>query len=135
MQTACSLLSPRLAWAKSPGQIGRYAAVAALTAALSGCGLLYTNIHMARTWRAATPADVKSAPSDKTVTGQACARSVLFLFAWGDAGYAAASRDALKGEPANALLYDVKVDRTGQAYVLGLYAKTCVQLTGRVALQ
>ncbi|MFA6092275.1 MAG: TRL domain-containing protein [Elusimicrobiota bacterium] len=107
--------------------------VAALT--LSGCGLIYTNIHMANSYRSATPSDVKSSGADKTVTGSACVKSTLFLFAWGDAGYAAAVRDALKGEPPNAMLYDVKTDRTGQAYILGLYAKTCIQVTGRVALQ
>ncbi|MBI5243467.1 MAG: hypothetical protein HY922_07230 [Elusimicrobia bacterium] len=105
----------------------------ALAALLSGC--LYTNVHMPRAYRSATPSEVKSAGADKAVSGQACARSVLYLFAWGDAGYAAAAKDALKGEPPNAILYDVKSDRAAQAYLLGIYSRTCTKLTGRAALQ
>ncbi|HAH05508.1 MAG TPA: hypothetical protein DCM05_03125 [Elusimicrobia bacterium] len=104
-------------------------------ALLSGCGMLYTNIHMPRAYRTAAPSEVKSSGSDKTVEGKACARSVLFMVAWGDASYAAAARDALKGEPPNAILYDVKSDMAGKAYLVGLYAQTCTKLTGRVALQ
>lgn len=104
-------------------------------ALLAGCGMLYTNIHMPRVYRTAAPSEVKSSPSDKTVEGKACVRSVLFLVAWGDASYAAAARDALKGEPSNAILYDVKSDLAGKAYLLGLYAQNCTHLTGRVALQ
>jgi hypothetical protein len=108
--------------------------LALLAAALSGCGLAYTDVHMPLAYRAATPAEVKSSPSDKAVSGSACARSILFLAAWGDAGYAAACRDALKDEPPNAMLYDVKSDRSGRSYLLGLYAQVCTRLTGRVAV-
>lgn len=101
---------------------------------LGGCGLLYTDIRVPRAYRSATPADVKASAGDKTVMGESCARSALYLVAWGDAGYAAAARNALKGEPPGTVLYDVQADRTGKAYLLGLYAKMCTRLTGRAAV-
>jgi len=113
----------------------RLAALFAFAALLSGCGLLYTDVRLPRAYRSAAPSEVKSAGSDKAVSGEACARALLFLAAWGDAGYAAAVKDALKAEPPNAILYDVKSDLRGQAYLMGLYARTCTKVTGRVALQ
>ncbi len=112
-----------------------FVALAALLAiasgALSGCGILYTNIRVPRAYRSATPADVKSSPSDPIVSGEACNTSILFLFAWGDAGYAAASGKALKDHP-NAMLYDVKADMKALS-VLGLYTRTCTIVTGKAA--
>lgn len=99
--------------------------------AVSGCGMIYTNVHTPRAYRTAVPSEVKSAAADETVTGTACARSVAFLFAWGDAGYAAAARDALTGRQ-DVVLYDVKTDVRVKSYALGLYAEGCTILTGRV---
>jgi len=118
-----------------PMKTGRLLFLCAPAAFLLGCGLLYTNIRLPRAYRSAAPSEVKSTGSDKAVSGEACARSLLFLFAWGDAGYASAAKDALKTEPPNAILYDVKSDISGQAYLVGLYAKTCTKVSGRVALQ
>ncbi|MBI3298420.1 MAG: hypothetical protein HYZ75_09675 [Elusimicrobia bacterium] len=103
--------------------------VAAL-AAVSLTGCLYTDVRMPRAYRSATPADVKAAPADAAVTGRSCMRSLLFLFAWGDAGYAAAARDALKESP-DAVLYDVKSDVKLNSYLLGLYSQSCTIVTGR----
>jgi len=61
--------------------------------ALCGCGLIYTDVQSPYAYRTATPGDVKSASADEVVSGQACMHSVLFLVAWGDAGYAAATRE------------------------------------------
>jgi len=116
-------------------KIERSVFLCALAALLCGCGLLYTNVRLPRAYRSAAPSEVKSAGADKTVSGESCARALLFLVAWGDAGYAAATKDALKDEPANAILYDVKSDMSGQSYLIGLYAATCTKVTGRVALQ
>ncbi len=98
---------------------------------LSSCGILYTNIKVPRGYRTATPAEVKSAPDDPTVTGQACNRSAVFLFAWGDASYAAAVENALGKR--DGILYDVRADIKVNAYVLGIYTKVCTVLSGKVA--
>lgn len=100
-------------------------------AALSSCGIIYTNIKVPRGYRTATPAEVKSAPDDPTVTGQACNRSAAFLFAWGDGSYAAAVENALGKR--DGILYDVRADIKVNAYVLGLYTKVCTVLSGKVA--
>ena len=99
---------------------------------LGGCGLLYTNIRLPYAYNAATPSDVHADKEDPLVSGRACNQSVLFLVAWGNAGYEAAVRQAL--EPySKATLYDVKTDVKVQTYVLGLYAKTCTIVNGRVS--
>lgn len=103
----------------------------ALAAALSGCGLLYTDVRVPRAWRSATPADVKARPQDEQASGRACNRSLLFLFAWGDGGYAAAARDALRGRQ-DALLYDVQADVQATSVLLGLYTRVCTVVQGRV---
>lgn len=97
----------------------------------SACGLLYTDIKVPRGYRTATPAEVKSSPEDPTVTGKACNRSAVFLFAWGDASYAAAVKNAL-GER-DGIMYDVRADVKVNAYVLGLYTKVCTVISGKVA--
>lgn len=100
-------------------------------ALLSGCGILYTNVRVPRAYRSATPLDVKASPSDPIVSGETCSHSALFLVAWGNAGYAAASEKALKDHP-DAILYDVKADM--RAFnILGLYTRTCTIVTGKVA--
>ena len=98
---------------------------------LCGCGMLYTNIHSARSYRSATPAEVKASPTDETVSGMGCNQSVLYLVAWGDGGYAAAVKNALGGR--DAILYDVKCDIKVNSVLLGLYTKVCTKVTGKVA--
>ena len=104
-------------------------AVPLAAAAVSGC--LYTNVHAPRAWRSATPADVKAEAGDPAVTGKACNRAALWLVAWGDASYRAAVRDALKDRP-DAILYDAKADVEVRSYLLGLYARNCTVVSGRV---
>ena len=101
--------------------------------AVSGCGILYTNVHAPRAYRSATPADVESHPDDPIVSGEACNRSILYLFAWGNGGYSPASREALKGQPPGSVLYDVKSDMSANSYVLGLYTQVCTIVTGKVS--
>ena len=101
------------------------------SASLSSCGLLYTNIKVPRGYRTATPAEVKSSPDDPTVTGTACNRSAIYLFAWGDASYAAAVANALGAR--DGILYDVRADIKVNAYVLGIYTQACTMISGRVA--
>lgn len=100
-------------------------------ATLCSCGLLYTNVKVPRGYRTATPAEVKSAPDDPTVTGKACNRSAIYLFAWGDGSYAAAVKDALGSR--DGIMYDVRADIKVNAYVLGLYTQACTMVSGRVA--
>jgi hypothetical protein len=102
------------------------AAVALLT---SGC--LYTNIHSPHAYRSAAPLDVKTTPADPVATGQACNQSVLWMFAWGHGGYIDAIKDALNEHP-DAILYDVRTDIRIKSYVLGLYAKGCTVVSGKV---
>ena len=105
-------------------------ALALIGTTLSGCGLVYTDVHVPRAYRSATPSDVKPAAADETVTGSACNQSVLFLVAWGDGGYAAATRSALEGR-AGLVLYDVKTDMRASSYAFGLYTKVCTVVTGK----
>ncbi len=98
-------------------------------AGLSGC--LYANVRGPWSYRSATPSDVKSSMRDARVTGTACNRSVLYLVAWGDAGYAAAVGDALKLRP-DAFLYDVKSDIKTTSVLFGLYTRICTTVTGRL---
>lgn len=109
----------------------RLLALPLLAVALSSCGLLYTNVKVPRGYRSATPADVKAAPDDPTVTGTSCSHSVLWLVAWGDTSYNSALKDALGAR--DGILYDVRSDVKVNAYVLGLYTKACTVLTGKVA--
>ena len=98
---------------------------------LSAC--LYSNVRMPRSYRSATPADVKVSADDETVSGQSCNKSLLYLVAWGDAGFAAATRKALEGKPQGSTLYDVKSDMKANSYLLGLYTRVCTIVTGKVA--
>src|ERR1035437_5428808 len=105
--------------------------IALLVGATSACGILYTDVKVPRGYRSATPADVKTSPDDPLVSGQSCSRSLLWLVAWGDTSYDAALKDALKSR--DGIMYDVRSDLKVNAYVLGLYTKTCTILTGKVA--
>jgi hypothetical protein len=110
----------------------RTLAIAVLAAATSGCGILYTNIRVPRSYRTATAGDVKTSPNDPVVESEVCGQSVLYLFLWGDFGYAAAANRALERRP-NSILYDAKFDMRVDSFLLGLYTKTCTKLTGRAA--
>jgi hypothetical protein len=107
----------------------RSAFLAALAASLGGC--VFSSIVTPREYRSATPNEVRSSASDKEVKGRSCARSIAFLVAWGDEGYAASVSDALKDDP-GAILYDVRSDILVQSYVFGLYTRVCTTVTGRV---
>ncbi|MDE2491426.1 MAG: hypothetical protein KGM24_11290 [Elusimicrobia bacterium] len=108
----------------------RLALLPLLAAALSACGILYTDVKLPRGYRSASPSDVKAAPNDPLVTGRSCSRSALYLVAWGDSSYAAAVQDALKGR--DGILYDVRSDMKANAYALGLYTRVCTVLTGKL---
>ena len=97
---------------------------------LTGC--LYADVRWPRAYRSATPSDVKAAPADPVVSGTSCNRSLLYLVAWGDAGYAAAVKAALKDQ-SDGLLYDVRSDTKVNSYLIGLYSRSCTVVTGRVA--
>lgn len=104
--------------------------LAAVALSLSGC--LYSDVRWPRAYRSATPSDVKASASDPVVSGTSCNRVVLYLVAWGDAGYAAAVKAALKDQP-EGLLYDVRSDVKVNSYLLGLYTRSCTVVTGRAA--
>lgn len=106
----------------------RYLLLAAVVS-MSGC--LYADVRWPRAYRSATPSDVKAAASDPIVSGTSCNKSLLYLVAWGDAGYAAAVKAALK-DHSEGLLYDVRSDMKVNSYLIGLYSKTCTVVTGRV---
>jgi TRL-like protein family len=99
---------------------------------LGGCGLLYTNIRVPYSYNAATPSDVHADKEDPTAIGRSCNQTVIYLVAWGNAGYAAAVQKALEPYP-KATLYDVKTDVKVESYVIGLYTRTCTIVTGRVS--
>lgn len=101
-------------------------------AAASWSGCLYANVRFPRAYRSATPAEVKAEANDPVAAGEACSRVVLYLVAWGDAGYAAATKAALSSAP-EGVLYDVRVDQRVRSFVFGLYSKTCTIVTARVA--
>lgn len=102
-----------------------------VVAAVSGCGILYTNVKLPRGYRSAAPSEVKAAADDPLVTGTSCTRSALYLVAWGDSSYASAVKNALGDK--DAILYDVRADMKVDSYVLGLYTKVCTVVTGKAA--
>jgi len=105
--------------------------IAGFSVGLSGC--LYTNVHQPFAYRTAVPSDVKSSiASDPIASGTVCSYTVMFLVAWGDAGYAAACRKALETYPPSAILYDVKTDLKVTS-VFFFWARDCTVVTGRVA--
>ena len=109
----------------------RALALPLVVAATSACGILYTDTKVPRGWRTAAPSEVKSSADDPAVHGEACARSVMWLVAWGDSSYDSALKNALAGK--DGIMYDVRSDLKVQAYMIGLYTKECTVLTGRVA--
>jgi hypothetical protein len=109
----------------------RWLLIPLFAAATSACGILYTDVKVPRGYRSATPSDVKTASDDPTVSGRSCAHSLLWLVAWGDESYDSALKNALG--PRDGIMYDVRSDVKVNAYVLGLYTKTCTILSGKVA--
>jgi hypothetical protein len=106
-------------------------AVALAAGVLSGCGLVYTDIRSPHAYRTATPSEVKTSPEDPVVEGKACDQALLFLVAWGNSGYLAATQDALKNHPSG-ILYDVKTDMHATVLALGAYTRVCTMVRGRV---
>jgi hypothetical protein len=107
------------------------AAVLLLATLLSGCGIIYTDVRTPHAYRTATPSEVHTTPQDPTVEGRACNQSVLFLFAWGDGGYLAATQDALKDHP-DGILYDVKTDTRATGAALGAWVRVCTVVRAKV---
>ncbi len=103
-----------------------------LAAATSGgCGLLYTNTREPYSYRPETPSDVKATPEDPVVHTRACEYYVLWLFNWGNAGYAGVMKGAVK-DSVHYMIYDPKFDETLQSWLLGLYIRQCWTMTARV---
>lgn len=110
----------------------RFLLIALTTSLLGGCGILYTDVKVPRAYRTAVQSEVKASADDPIVNGRACFRSLLYLVAWGDAGYEAAAKDALKDQPGR-MLYDVKTDVRQRSVLVGLYSQSCTYLIGRAA--
>ncbi|MEK7689987.1 MAG: TRL domain-containing protein [Bdellovibrionota bacterium] len=104
-------------------------ALAVFAASQSGCA--FAQFKSPRSYRAATPAEVKANPSDPSTTGSTCMHQVLGLVAWGDAGYASAVEKALEGKNTASVLYNVKAD-TDLLNVLGVYSRVCTVVSGQV---
>ena len=105
----------------------RAAAAASGLVLASGC--IYTNVTTPLAYRAATLQEAK-AEGAAEAEGLACDHALLYLVAWGDAGYAAAVADA-KSKSGASQLADIRADTTLFS-VLGLYQKACTRVTGRV---
>jgi hypothetical protein len=94
---------------------------------VSGC--IYANVVSPLAYRAPTAQEAK-VEGAADAEGTACDHAVLFLVAWGDAGYAAAVADA-RSKSGGAQLADVRADTTF-FNVLGLYQRACTRVTGKV---
>jgi hypothetical protein len=95
-------------------------------------GLIYTNVTNARSYRAATPTEVKSTPQDAGAEGKSCAQGVLGLVAWGDGGYGAAVNAAMAKQSTDKVIYDVKADVESFQILGFLYQELCTRVTGKV---
>jgi TRL-like protein family len=93
----------------------------------SGC--IYANVVTPLAYRAPTSQEAKAEGATEA-EGVACDHALLYLVAWGDAGYAAAVADA-KSKSGGAQLADVRADTTF-FNVLGVYQRACTRVTGRV---
>ena len=93
----------------------------------SGC--IYANVVTPLAYRAPTMQEAKAEGAPE-VEGIACDHAVLYLVAWGDAGYAAAVADAKAKSPGTQLA-DVRADTTF-FNLLGVYQKACTRVTGRI---
>ncbi|MBI5549107.1 MAG: hypothetical protein HY901_34920 [Deltaproteobacteria bacterium] len=101
----------------------------AVWALIASSGYIYANVNTPLSYRSPTPADVPVGQMGPEVQGTACNYAVLGLVAWGDGGYAAAVEEA-KTRSGAQLLADVKADRTF-FNVLGVYQRSCTQVTGK----
>ena len=97
-------------------------------AAVSATGCIYANVVTPLSYRAPTAQEAKVEQASD-VEGVACDHAVLGLFAWGDAGYAAAVADARTRSGA-AQLADVRSDTTF-FNVLFVYSRACTRVTGK----
>jgi hypothetical protein len=104
-------------------------AAASVLGLILASGCIYTNVTTPLMYRAATLQEAKAEGAPE-VEGMACDQAILFLVAWGDAGYAAAVADA-KAKSGASQLADVRADTTF-FNVLGVYQKACTRVTGRV---
>ncbi|QQR88670.1 MAG: hypothetical protein IPJ88_10500 [Myxococcales bacterium] len=95
---------------------------------------LYANVTQPLSYRANTTGDAGEAAkaTDKVVKGESCNHMILGLVAFGDGGYDAAVKDALKSAPGAKSLYDVKTDDSFLNAVLGIYIERCTLVEGRV---
>jgi hypothetical protein len=93
----------------------------------SGC--IYANVVSPLAYRAPTAQEAK-VEGAADAEGTACDHAILFLVAWGDAGYAAAVADA-RSKSGGAQLADVRAD-TSFFNVLGIYQRACTRVTGKV---
>ena len=104
-------------------------AAAAASALVLSTGCLYTNVTTPLAYRAATLQEAKAEGAPEA-EGLACDHAVLYLVAWGDAGYAAAVANAKASSGAHQLA-DVRADTTF-FNVLGIYPKACTRVTGGI---
>lgn len=95
---------------------------------------LYANVTQPLSYRANTTGDAGDAAkaTDQVVKGEACNHMILGLVAFGDGGYDAAVKDALKSAPGAKSLYDVKTDDSLLNVILGIYIERCTVVEGRV---
>lgn len=101
-------------------------ALAALSALSGGC--IYANVNTPLSYRSPTPSDV-GGQLGQEVEGESCNHVVLWLVAWGDAGYSAAIDKAQEKSGAQ-LIADVKAD-SRFFNVLGVYQRNCTRVRGR----
>jgi hypothetical protein len=99
---------------------------ALMACALSGC--IYADVKTPLAYRAPTTVEANAA-GGADVEGMSCNQAVLWLFAWGDASYAAAVADA-KARSGAIELADVRADTTF-FNVLLVYDRTCTRVTAK----
>lgn len=97
-------------------------AVAAVTAALSGCAVVQAPVSNALITDVRGPVAVGDGAASNLKTGESCAQNILGIYAGGDASISAASRDGGISKVAV-----VDHHSTG---VLWLYARYCTVVRG-----
>jgi hypothetical protein len=98
-----------------------------LATALCG-GCIYANVHTPLSYRSPTPSDVPG-PLGPEVEAEVCNQMVMWVVAWGDAGYSAAVEKAKAASGASTLV-DIQAD-TRVFNVLGVYQKSCTRIRAR----
>jgi hypothetical protein len=75
----------------------------------------------------------KAVVLSQSAAGEACSHNILGVYAWGDAGIASATRNAIasaSSKEGNAtMLADVKIDHRIFS-ILGIYSDFCTQVAG-----